>query len=107
MATARLLSAFGYDTCSFDSAAAFLSVAATSEAKCLVVDIHLGDISGVELARKLVDAGFRFPVIFMTAVDNEAIRSQAEQLGCLAYLRKPFSADLLIEAIVRATTRPT
>jgi FixJ family two-component response regulator len=107
MATAMLLSAFGYDTCTFDSADAFLSVAATSEAKCLVVDIHLGDISGVELARELVDAGFRYPVIFMTAVDDAAIRSQAEQLGCVAFLRKPFSADLLIEAIVRAIPRPT
>jgi FixJ family two-component response regulator len=106
MATAMLLSAFGYDTCTFDSADAFLSVAATSEAKCLVVDIHLGDISGVELARELVDAGFRYPVIFMTAVDDAAIRSQAEQLG-VAFLRKPFSADLLIEAIVRAIGRPS
>jgi FixJ family two-component response regulator len=84
-----------------------LSVAAASKTKCLVVDVQLGDISGVELARELADAGFTFPIIFMTAVDDEAIRSQAEQLGCVAYLRKPFSANLLIETIGRAIGRPS
>jgi FixJ family two-component response regulator len=106
-AMASLLSVFGYVTCTFDSAKAFLSVAATSQARCLVIDVQLGDISGVELARELADAGFTFPIIFMTALDDGAIRSQAEQLGCVAYLRKPFSADLLIEAIVRAIGRPS
>jgi len=99
---AALLSAFGYVPYTFNSAEAFLSVAATSKAKCLVVDVQLGDISGVELARQLADAGFRFPVIFMSALDDELILRQAEQLGCVAYLRKPFGADMLIEAIVRS-----
>jgi FixJ family two-component response regulator len=106
-ATARLLSFLGYGTCTFNSANSFLSVAATSKAKCLIVDVQLGDISGVTLARELADAGFTFPIIFMTAVDDGAIRSQAERLGCVAYLRKPFGGDLLIEAIVRAIGRPS
>jgi FixJ family two-component response regulator len=106
-ATATLLSAFGYVTYTFKSAEPFLSVAATSKAKCLVVDVQLGDISGVELARQLGDAGFRFPIIFMTALDDEVISRQAEHLGCVAYLRKPFGADLLIEAIVRAIGNPS
>jgi FixJ family two-component response regulator len=83
------------------------SITATSKAKCLIVDVQLGDISGVELARELADAGFTFPIIFMTSADDEANRSRAEQLGCVAYLRKPFSAGLLIEAIVRAIGRPS
>jgi FixJ family two-component response regulator len=106
-AVTRVLSAFGYVTYVFHSAEAFLSVAATSKAKCLVIDIQLGDVSGLELARELADAGFKFPIIFMTAVDDETIRRQAEQLGCVAYLRKPFGADLLIEAIVRAIGDPS
>lgn len=104
---ATLLSAFGYIIYTFNSAEAFLSVAATSKAKCLVIDIQLGDISGVELARQLADSDFKFPIIFMTALDDEAILSQAEQLGCVAYLRKPFGADLLIEAVVRAIGHPS
>ena len=105
-AAARVLSAFGYVTYTFHSAEAFLRVAATSKAGCLVIDIQLGDVSGMELARELADAGFKFPVIFMTAVDDENIRSQAHKLGCVAYLRKPFGADLLIEAIVKAIGDP-
>ena len=101
-ATATLLSAFGYATQTFSSAEAFLGVAATSEARCLIVDINLGDISGIELARQLADTNFRFPIIFMTALDDEVVFRQAQQLGCVAYLHKPFDADMLIEAIVRA-----
>ncbi len=99
---ATLLSAFGYITYTFNSAEAFLNVAATSKAKCLVVDVQLGDISGVELGRQLAEAKFTFPIIFMTALDDEVISRQAEQLGCVAYLRKPFGTDVLIEAIVKA-----
>ena len=98
----RVLSAFGYTTYAFDSADAFLRTAATSKANCLVVDIQLGDISGVELVRQLIESGFTFPIIFVTALDDEAIRTQATQLGCVAYLHKPVSADRLIEAIVKA-----
>jgi FixJ family two-component response regulator len=99
----HILSAFGYTAYAFDSAEAFLKVAATSKADCLVVDIQLGDISGVELVRHLTESGFTFPIIFMTALDDETIRSQATRLGCVDYLRKPFSAERLIEAIVKAT----
>jgi CheY-like chemotaxis protein len=102
MATANLLSAFGYGTETFDSAEAFLNAAATSEASCLVVDIQLGDISGVELARQLAAESFKYPIIFMTALDDERIRSQAEAVGALAYLGKPFPPNLLLEAIAKA-----
>ena len=102
-----LLSAYGYLIYTFDSAEAFLGVAATSRAKCLIVDIQLGDISGVDMARQLANSDCKFPIIFMTGLDDEAISSQAEQLGCVAYLRKPFAADLLIEAIVRAIGHPS
>jgi FixJ family two-component response regulator len=106
-AMTTLLSAFGYLTYTFDSAEAFFDVAAASKAKCLVIDIQLGDVSGIELARQLADAGMKFPIIFMTGAGDEAIWSQAEDVGCIAYLRKPFSADLLIEAIVRAIGSPS
>ena len=97
-----LLSACGYSTYTFDCAEAFLRTAADSKANCLVLDIQLGDMSGVILARRLAETGLKFPIIFMTAVDDPEIRSQVAQLGCITCLRKPFSADLLIEAIVKA-----
>jgi FixJ family two-component response regulator len=101
-AMAILLSALGYCTELFSSGKAFLDAATASEAICLVVDIQLGDISGLEMARQLVASGFAFPIIFMTACDDEMIHGQAMKFGYVAYLRKPFSADFLVEAIVKA-----
>jgi len=97
-----LLSRFGYAVYTYESAEAFLDVARTSSANCLVIDIQLGDISGIELGRELAAAGLRFPIVFMTNLDDDAIEEQATQLGCVAYLHKPFSADALIEAVVKA-----
>ena len=95
----RLLSAHGFRVLGFTSAESFLDGVAQSEAACLVVDIHLGGISGIDLKRRLIASGSDFPVIFMTAVDTEATRQEAVDAGCVAYLRKPFLAKLLIEAI--------
>jgi FixJ family two-component response regulator len=105
-AIARLLSALGYRTELFSSGKAFLDAAPASEATCLVVDIQLGDISGLEMGHQLVLAGRKLPIIFMTACDDETIHSRAMESGCVAYLRKPFSADLLIEAISKAIAHP-
>jgi FixJ family two-component response regulator len=101
-ATAALLSAFGYGTETFDSAEAFLIAAATSQASCLVTDIQLGDISGVELAHQLKADGYKYPIIFITALDDEWIRSKVAAAGGIALLTKPFPANALIEAIVKA-----
>ncbi len=95
----RLLAASGYDTEAFASAEAFLAGAAASKASCLVVDIHLGGISGIELRRQMAATGSKLPVIFMTAVDDEATQREAKEVGCIAYLRKPFRGHLLIDAI--------
>jgi FixJ family two-component response regulator len=105
MAMARLLSALGYGTELFGSGKAFLNAAPSSEAACLVVDIQLGDISGIEMSRQLAADGRKVPIIFVTACDDETIRREATEFGCVAYLKKPFSSDQLIEAIVKATDR--
>ena len=97
-----ILSSYGYHTELFASAEEFLSAAATSQAACLVVDIQLGDISGVEMVRRLSATGFTFPIIFITGSQDELHRRQAMDVGCVAFLLKPFPADGLIEAIRRA-----
>lgn len=98
----RLLSAHGFQVRTFASAELFLDGLDTSEADCLLLDIHLGGISGIELHRKLTASGSDLPIIFMTANDNAATRQEAFDTGCIAYLRKPFRASALIEAINRA-----
>lgn len=104
-AMVSLLSALGYRTKTFDSAKTFLNCASTCEAICLVIDIQLGDISGIELACQLAADGFRFPIIFMTGRDDAIVRKKADAAGGIAFLRKPFSADLLVKAINKAIGR--
>jgi CheY-like chemotaxis protein len=96
------LSSRGYRPALFASAEEFLSAATTSEAACLVVDVQLGGISGVELARQLSASGCTFPIIFMTGSRDERYRRQAMDIGCVAFLLKPFPEDRLIEAITSA-----
>jgi CheY-like chemotaxis protein len=97
-----ILSSSGYRPALFASAEEFFKAAATSDAACLVVDIQLGGISGVELGRQLSASGFTFPIIFVTGSRDELHRRQAMDCGCVAFLLKPFSADRLIEAVTRA-----
>jgi FixJ family two-component response regulator len=98
----RLLSAHGFGTQSFLSAEAFLEDADAKKAACLILDINLGGISGFDLRRQLTTSGFDLPVIFITARDDEASLREATEVGCVAFLRKPFAAKLLIGAINEA-----
>lgn len=101
-AVALLLSTHGYGTETFSLAEEYLDAALTSEAMCLVSDIQMGSISGIHMVRQLSAIGFKLPFIFMTGCESEATRGEAMELGCIAYLRKPFSPHLLLEAIVKA-----
>jgi FixJ family two-component response regulator len=83
------------------SAEAFLDCEMTC-ADCLILDINLGGISGLEMHRRLTAARSRIPVIFITALDGRETFRQAHEAGCVAYLRKPFAADQLIGAINEA-----
>jgi FixJ family two-component response regulator len=87
----------------YDSGEAFLAGAGRSKAACAVVDVQLGDITGIEMVRQLTGAGFSLPVIFMTGSIDPVFETQAEEVGCAAFLRKPFRHDRLIEAIMAAT----
>ena len=69
---------------------------------CVLLDIQLGNTSGIAVRRELAATGSMLPVIFMTAFDDQVTRQQASDAGCVAYLRKPFPGQQLIEAIARA-----
>src|SRR5262249_55325863 len=71
-----MLSSWGYLPELYASAEEFLSAAATSEAACVVIDTHLGDISGVDLAIRLAAIGFKLPIIFVTESQDEHIRNR-------------------------------
>jgi FixJ family two-component response regulator len=98
----RLLGACGFVTKVFASAEAFLDRNAAADFDCLLVDIHLGGMSGIDLRHHLTASGCRLPVIFMTGFDDEATRVEAQSAGCVAFLHKPFVASLLLGAIEQA-----
>jgi FixJ family two-component response regulator len=101
-AAGDLLAARGYAAKVFASAEEFLDSGAAIQVDCLLLDINLGGMSGIELRSRLTATGSRLPVIFMTALDDEALPGQAITAGCVACLRKPFPARQLFDAIEKA-----
>lgn len=99
---ARLFSHNGIQSRTFASAEALIENGSTQTATCLLLDINLGGISGIDLQRRLAASGSMCPVIFMTAHDDEATRNDALDAGCIAYLCKPFAAHDLLDAIRKA-----
>jgi FixJ family two-component response regulator len=100
---ARLLRQFGYASSLFPSAEAFANHSDFGNALCVLLDINLGDGSGIEVRHRLKAANISVPVIYMTGNDNPAVRTAAHQSGCLAYLTKPFSAKSLKDLLQKAS----
>jgi FixJ family two-component response regulator len=99
---ARLLACHGIESRTCASAEAVLESDSVQTATSMLLDIHLGGISGIALQRRLAASGSKWPVIFMTASDDEATRNEAMDAGCIAYLRKPFAQDDLLNALSKA-----
>ena len=97
----RLLRAEGIQTVSYVSAEAFLADAKRPQFDCLVFDVRLGGMSGIELHRQLRASGSSTPVIYVTAHDEPETREQAQALGCAAYFRKTAPGEELLKAIRR------
>ena len=99
----RLLRLNAYELILFSSAEAFKNYTDVEKATCVILDINLKDGSGIELRHGLNDAGISVPVIYMTGNDDPAVRRAAVASGCIAFLRKPFSMQSLIEPLKKAT----
>lgn len=97
----RLLNAYGFAAVEYASAEAFL--ARDADVACLVLDLDLGGgMSGMELQRKLNETGSNMPMIFITALEDSWLKTEAARAGCIAFLRKPFAGAHLIAAINQA-----
>ena len=105
-ALAALVASKGYRTEVYASAEDFITHVTQSEATCLVVDVHLGDLTGIELGRHLASLGYTFPMIFVTGAHDRSLQKQAMAFGCIAYLHKPIASDLLLDAIAEAVGDP-
>jgi len=91
---------FGVDV--FPSAEEFLSSDRVRETDCLILDVRMPGMSGLELQRRLVSSYPQMPVIFITAHGDEELRSRALKGGAVDYLLKPFSEEALLNAIQKA-----
>ena len=91
----RLMRSMGYSVESFPSASDFLASPRLAETDCLIADVHMPVITGIELHRELIDADRAIPTILVTAYPNDADREQALNDGVVCYLRKPVDEELL------------
>ena len=95
-AARRLIRSYGYAVETFVSADDFLASGRLSETACLVLDVQMPGLNGLELQSRLVAEGHQVSIIFITAFNDENARAQALNAGALGYLVKPFEeADLL------------
>ena len=101
-ALGRLLRAEGIQAVSYLSAEAFLADAKRPLFDCLVLDIELGGMSGIDLHRQLHASGSSTPVIYVTAHDEPETREAAQAAGCAAYFRKTAPGREVLQAIRRA-----
>ena len=97
--TTRLIESFGFRTAAFESAEVFLNSGQLHETSCLIVDVRMPGMNGVELQSQLATTGYRIPIIFVTAYDDKESRRRAMQAGAVAFLAKPFGDEQLLHWI--------
>jgi FixJ family two-component response regulator len=97
--TLRLIRSFGYRANAFATGGEFLASSAASEAACLVLDVRMPQMDGLQVQRRLAEAGARLPIVFLTGRATEDEESRARSGGAVAFLRKPVGRDALLAVL--------
>jgi FixJ family two-component response regulator len=100
----NILESAGYQAVAFESGEAFLESGTLSSVACVVADVRLPGIDGLELQRRVRRERTRVPIIFITAHDDDDVRQQALRDGAVAFMVKPFDGAELLELIARSAT---
>ena len=100
--TRALLRSVGYTVATFESGELFLASGAVSDTECLILDMRMPGMNGLELQRQLNVVGAGVPIIFITAHDNRTDRQLAKDAGAFDFFQKPFAARDLLAAIQAA-----
>ena len=95
----RLMRSLGYNVEAFSSATDFLASPRLIETTCLIADVHMPAMTGIELHRHLIEAGYTIPTILVTAYPNDADLARALNHGVVCYLRKPVDEKHLIRCL--------
>jgi FixJ family two-component response regulator len=98
----RLMRSMGYTVDNFSSAAEFLASPRLAETACLIADIHMPAMTGLELFRRLIDTGHAIPTILVTAFPNEVDQARALSDGVVCYMRKPVDEEHLTRCVREA-----
>jgi FixJ family two-component response regulator len=101
----ELVESLGYKTVAFVSAQDFLQSGAIAATGCLITDLQMPGLSGLDLQERLHAQGYRTPVILITAYPNEKHRSRAMSAGAIGFLSKPFEEQCLVECLTVAMNR--
>lgn len=101
-----LLSAAGYSTFTFGNATSFLDSSVRPNVACLVADMRMPGMTGLELHEHLARSGAGIPTVVITAHPEELTRERAREAGITCFLTKPFSPDELLECVRKALARP-
>jgi FixJ family two-component response regulator len=101
-ALSRLIRSAGLPVETFASAEEFLQAAGRAAPRCLILDVRLPGLSGLELYERLSAEGKSAPVVFISAYADDPMRELAQRAGALAFLEKPFEDRQLLEAVARA-----
>lgn len=104
-ALGRLLVSAGYSTLTFSSAQSFLDDPARNDIGCMVIDVKMPEISGLELQTRLAASGATLPIIFITAHDDAEVKARALAGGALVVLHKLFEDVAFLEAVGRALSK--
>ena len=102
-----LVRSLGYDALTFDSAEAFLAFPRLHETSCLILDVQMPGMSGLDLQDELRACNYSVPIIFITAFPEERVRQQAMAAGAAGLLAKPYDGDVLVECIEKALAGKT
>ncbi len=97
-ALGRMISSFGFKVELFASASNYLNES-DSDPACLILDVVMPDMNGLQLLATLQESGRSVPTVFMSAHDDEAYKEKARALGAIAYLHKPCNETVLLDAI--------
>ena len=98
----RLLESAGFNVETFSSADDFLSYRRRDVPGCLILDVRMPGVGGLELQRQLAETGSEIPIIFITAYADEEVEARARKAGARAFLTKPLDDEVLLEAVREA-----
>ena len=98
----QLVRSLGYSVATFGSAEAFLKSEQITNTSCLITDLQMPGLSGLDLQDRLIAKGHRIPIVFLTGDPDESLRARALKAGAIAFLSKPCNDDHLLGSLEKA-----